>query len=177
MILRRLCQMLVPLLPCLSACAGSSLPPPRTVDHVDVQKYMGTWYEIARLPFWRQDGCHATTASYRIREDGNVDVLNQCRDGAFDGKLQKAKGTAYVVDKTTNARLEVEFFWPFRGDYWVLELGQDYEYAVVGTPNYTYLWILSRTPVMDDTVYQGIADRMKVAGYDTDKLIKTPQKP
>lgn len=160
----------------LLACASGSRDagtPLDVVDFVDLGRYVGTWYEIARFPHRFQEGCVATKALYTLREDGKIDVLNECKLDGLDGKEKSAKGTAWVVDKKTNARLKVSFFWPFSGDYWIIELGDNYEYAVVGHPDRTYLWILSRTPSMDKGFYEELIKRIKSKGYDTTKLLIT----
>ena len=133
------------------------------------------WYEIARYPNNFQRGCVGSRATYTLRDDGNISVLNECYDKAFDGKLRFAKGKAWVVDKETNAKLKVSFFWLFAGDYWIIDLGKDYEYAVVGHPKRKYLWILSRTKEMDAVVYEGILSRLQEKEYDTSKLMRTLQ--
>ena len=120
------------------------------VPHVELEKYLGKWYEIAHLPAKFQEGCNETTATYTLSKDGNISVLNQATK---NGKIKQAKGKAKVVDKNTNAKLKVTFFWPFYGDYWILKLGDNYDYSIVGTPNRKYLWILCRTPQMDDKLY------------------------
>lgn len=147
----------------------------QVVSHIDINRYAGTWYEIARYPNRFQKGCVGTTATYTLREDGKIDVLNQCRENTLDGKLLSAKGTAKVVDAKTNAKLKVTFFWPFYGHYWVIDLGEHYEYAVVGHPDRKYLWILCRTPEMEETLYSQILGRIKQQGYDLSKLMKTLQ--
>ena len=147
--------------------------PPEVVEHVDIQRYMGRWFEIARYPNRFQRGCTASTADYTLQEDGTIHVLNQCRDIRKDGKVRSAEGKAWVTDPDTGARLKVQFFWPFRGDYWIIDLGEKYEYAVVGHPGRKYLWILSRTPEMDGQVYQGILERLVRNGYDPERLVKT----
>lgn len=172
--------LLLPLLlvtvPPPAAGAGAEKPPPlETVPHVDLARYMGTWYDIASFPQRFQKGCTGTTAAYTLRADGTVEVLNRCARNSLDGKVTVAKGRAKVVDRTTNARLKVSFFWPFWGDYWVIDLGKDYEYAVVGHPNRKYLWILSRTPTMAPEVYEGILERLERQHYDTARLVRTPQ--
>jgi len=151
------------------------LPPLETVPFVDLTRYTGQWYEISRYPHRFQEGCVGSRATYTLRDDGKIAVLNECFEGSFTGKLRNAKGTAKVVDTESNAKLKVSFFWPFYGDYWVIDLGKEYEYAVVGHPDRTYLWILSRTKKMDETVYQDILARLTAKGYDTAKLILTPQ--
>lgn len=145
------------------------------VPFVDLTRYTGLWYEISRYPHRFQEGCVGSRATYTLRSDGRIAVLNECYEGSFSGKLRNAEGTAKVVDTKSNAKLRVSFFWPFSGDYWIIELGKEYEYAVVGHPDRTYLWILSRTKKMDEKLYREILERLEAKGYDTAKLIRTPQ--
>jgi apolipoprotein D and lipocalin family protein len=159
----------------LIVAAADNVPPLRTVDRVDLTHYMGEWYEIASFPQRFQKGCVASRATYTVRKDGDVDVFNQCRDKTLDGKLREAKGKAWVIDTKSNAKLKVRFFWPFSGDYWIIDLGTDYQYAVVGHPNRNYLWILSRSPQMDPEIYDGIIERLKKQHYDVNRLNKTLQ--
>lgn len=163
-----------------AACAAaesSRLPPPRTVPQVDLQRYLGRWYEIASYPQRFQRGCVAATAEYSLRDDGAIRVVNSCRKGSLDGELKTAEAKAWVVDPQTNARLKVQFFWPFRGDYWIIDLGADYEYAVVGAPSRKYLWILGREPVVRGEVLEGILARLEAQGYDTSRLVWTKHPP
>jgi len=154
------------------SAAGPSEPlPVQTVAKVDPSRYMGRWYEIARLPNKFQNGCVGSYADYSLRDDGQISVLNSCRNEK-DDKLRQAKGRAWVVDHTSNARLKVSFFWPFRGDYWIIKLGKEYEYTVVATPNRKYLWILSRTPTMSDDLFTEIMKEAEQQGFDTKKIIK-----
>jgi apolipoprotein D and lipocalin family protein len=163
----------------LTACASGVKQgghPLQTVSFVDLQRYTGTWYEIARYPHSFQEGCVGSKATYTLREDGKISVLNECYDKTFDGKIRSAKGKAWVVDKETNAKLKVSFFWPFTGDYWIIDLGKNYEYAVVGHPKRKYLWILSRSKEIEGQVYKTILFRLRDKQYDTSRLIKTAQK-
>ncbi len=158
----------------LAGCAAQrspDLPPLEVVPRVDLARYMGTWQEIASFPTWFQKGCIASTATYTLRDDGRVNVLNQCYKGSFDNP-DSANGTAWVVDPATNAKLKVQFFWPFSGDYWIIDLGSDYEYAVVGHPSREYLWILSRSPQMDEARFERILTRLKHQHYDTSRLVR-----
>jgi apolipoprotein D and lipocalin family protein len=157
------------------ACTEKKMHPLETVPYVDLNRYIGVWYEIARYPNSFQEDCVGSRATYSLRDDGKISVLNECYDRSFDGRFRSAKGTAWITDKT-NAKLKVSFFWPFSGDYWVIDLGSDYEYAVIGHPKRTYLWILSRTKTMEEKVYDEILSRLKEKQYDTAKLIMTPQK-
>jgi apolipoprotein D and lipocalin family protein len=174
-------NMILPFLTGILAAAGPLLAaaadtaPLQTVAYVDLNRYMGKWYEIASFPQWFQKGCVATAATYALRKDGDVDVLNQCLDKTLDGKQRSAKGKAWVVDRKSNARLKVRFFWPFSGHYWIIDLGKEYEYAVVGHPKRNYLWILSRTRRMDPAVYDGILERLKRQHYDLSLLNRTLQ--
>lgn len=144
------------------------------VGSVDLARYAGRWYEIARLPNRFQKKCaDSVTADYALRADGKVDVVNRCRKKS--GEFTSAKGKARIVDKKTNAKLKVTFFWPFSGDYWILDLGPNYEYAVVGDPSRKYLWILSRTPAIDETLYQQLLAKMAARGFQTDRMIRTVQ--
>lgn len=157
------------------ATARLQVPMLRTVEHVELQRYLGTWYEIASFPHRFQRGCTATTATYAMRQDGQIDVLNRCRKGSLDGPEKEARGRARVVDRASNAKLQVSFFWPFWGDYWIVDLGADYEYAVVGHPSRDYLWILSRSPTMSRELYDSIVRRLEAQGYDTVRLHRTAQ--
>lgn len=144
------------------------------VSHVDLNRYVGRWYEIARLPNSFQKKCaDSVTANYSLRSDGKVRVENRCRKPS--GDYTTATGSARVTDKTTNAKLKVTFFWPFYGDYWILDLDENYEYAVVGAPNRKYLWILSRHPRMDEHLYQQLLAKMAARGFKTEQLIRTTQ--
>ena len=142
----------------------------QVVPHVELNRYLGKWYEIAHLPTRFQKDCTDTTATYTFSDDGTITVLNECRR---NGKVKQAKGKAKVVDKNTGAKLKVTFFWPFYGDYWIIDLGNNYEYAVVGTPNRKNLWILSRTPLMDDQLFSQIIESVKSQGFNVDNLIIT----
>jgi apolipoprotein D and lipocalin family protein len=163
----------------LMTIAAAPLP---TQDWVDLARYTGRWYEIARLPNRFQEKCAGdVVASYTLRPDGRVTVLNECR--GKDGRPARAEGVARLADeKGPASRLKVRFapaalsFLPFVwGDYWILELDRDYRHAVVGDPARTYLWILSRSPQMDAATYESLAARAGRLGYDAARLAQTPQ--
>jgi apolipoprotein D and lipocalin family protein len=145
------------------------------VDKVNLSRYLGKWYEIASYPAWFQKGCTGSTAEYSLRSDGKIQVINRCHKGSLDGPLKESKGKAEIVDSTTNAKLKVWFFWPFKGNYWIIDLHPNYQWAVVGEPSRKYLWILSRTPTMDEAIYQDILSRLPSKGYDPAKLRRTGQ--
>jgi len=153
--------------------AAGPLPPLQVVPSVELSRYAGKWYEIARLPNRFQRACDAgTTATYTLRPDGKITVLNECR--TTDGRLKSAAGTARVASANgPNTRLKVTFFWPFSGDYWIIGLDPDYRWAVVGEPSRKYLWILSREPRLDERLYQQILERARQQGYRVERLVKT----
>jgi apolipoprotein D and lipocalin family protein len=147
----------------------------QTVPYVNLKKYAGKWFEIASFPQRFQKGCTGTTAEYTLTDKDFVIVENRCNKDTLDGKESYIKGKAFIVENSGNAKLEVQFFWPFIGKYWIIDLADDYSFAVVGNPNKKYLWILSRTPEMNDTVYQEILFRLNEKGFDLSKIILTKQ--
>jgi apolipoprotein D and lipocalin family protein len=159
----------------VTGVATAKEPELTVVDSVDLDRYLGTWYEIASYPAWFQKNCTAVSAQYSLRDDGRIKVVNSCNKGSLDGKLKQSKGRAKVVDTNTNAKLKVSFFGPFWGDYWIIDLDPDYQWAVVGEPKRKYLWILSRTRSMDDQLYERIRAGLTNKGYDPDGLQLTLQ--
>jgi apolipoprotein D and lipocalin family protein len=152
-----------------------------TVAAVDLDRYVGKWYEIARFPNSFQSDCAGNvTAEYVKRDDGDIDVINRCKTAG--GATDEAVGRAKVEDPASNARLKVRFapawlsWLPFVwADYWVVDLAPDYSLAAVGGPDRDYLWLLSRTPELPEAVYEALVNRVTAKGYDTSKLVKTTQ--
>ena len=147
----------------------------QTVSFVDLKKYTGKWYEIASYPQRFQKGCNCTTAEYTLSEKGFVVVENRCNRNSITGKKSYIKGKAFVIKDSGNAKLKVQFFWPFKAPYWIIDLAEDYSYSVVSHPSKKYLWILSRTPHMDKAPYLQILSRLKEKGFDLSKLQTTNQ--
>jgi len=163
----------------LEGCASAreDIPPLQVVPHVDLSRYLGTWYEIASYPNWFQRGCTGTTATYSLRPGGAIEVDNRCLKGSLDGEEARSIGVAWPVkDDPSGAKLEVQFFWPFRGDYWIIELDPDYQWAVVGHPTREYLWLLSRKPTLDAATSAELMRRIAAQGYDVSLLKRTPQR-
>ncbi|MEC4890792.1 MAG: lipocalin family protein [Nitrospira sp.] len=163
----------------LGGCAGiESRREVQTVAAVDLSRYAGTWYEIARLPMWFQRHCIDSKAIYTLRSDGTVGVHNECVTDA--GERDQIEGVAAVVDARTNAKLNVQFDnWFARlfgssreGNYWILDLDAEYRTALVGTPDRRYLWILSRTPQLEEPVYRRLVELSRGFGYRTDGLVR-----
>jgi apolipoprotein D and lipocalin family protein len=156
----------------------SAGPPPVTVPAVDLGRYLGRWYEVARLPNPEEDGggrhCVDVTATYSKRPDGTVDVVNAARDGGSGRRLRVIRARARALDRT-NAKLRVTFFHLFGGNYWVLGLDPEYRWALVGTPSRRRLWLLSRTPALDPDEYDRILSIAATQGYDPAQVRPTPQ--
>jgi len=160
-----------------TGCASTAterlgLPPLRTVETIELNRYMGKWYEIASFPTSFQEGCSHTTADYAMRSDGDVDVLNRC---IKEGEEDASDGRVRVEDPKEPGKLEVSFFRPFWGEYWILAVGPEYRWAVVGHPSRDYLWILSRAPQMLPELYAAILEQLTKQGYEVSRLRKTEQ--
>lgn len=145
----------------------------QTVQYVELEKYLGKWYEIAAFPQRFQKGHSNTSAEYSLNEDGSIAVKNRCYK---DGTLSVANGKAEVTDSKTNAKLTVQFRWPFKDKYWIIGLAYDYSYAIVASPNRKYLWILGRKPQMDSQTYNHLVILAANKGFDVRKLVKTRHK-
>jgi len=161
-------RLLVCVLAVSSANASADPLPVQSVPHVDLTRYSGKWYEIAAFPMFFQRQCIGdTTAEYRVRPDGDVEVVNRCRtETGFD----EAVGKASAVRGTGNAQLKVSFFWPFRADYWVIGLDDAYQWAVVGNPDRKYLWILSRSPQLASGQLNAALHAAASQGFDLGQL-------
>lgn len=146
--------------------------PPQTVTAVELDQYTGKWYEIASYPNRFQKGCSCTTAEYRLTKKGHIEVLNRCLK---DGEWSETKGKAFPVKGSNNSKLKVQFFWPFKGDYWIIHLSEKYRWAVISDPEREYLWILSREKQMEEAVYNQILSELQQKGYDISDLEKTEQ--
>lgn len=168
--MRNACLFAIVLL--LAACATKHAPLP-TVGSVDVDRYQGTWYEIALIPNWFQRMCVADTQA-RYRRDGDiVRVNNRCRDEK--GKVESIEGVAKSVEGSNNAKLRVSFFRPFYGNYWILALDQEYQWVLIGEPSRTYGWVLARSPQMSEDNLNVILERAQSLGYDKAAFRRTPQ--
>lgn len=147
-----------------------------TVKVLDLNRYMGTWYEIARFDHSFERGLAGVTATYALKEDGKISVLNQGYKGGLNGKKSSASGKARMPDKNEPGKLEVSFFAFFYAPYWVLDLDTtDYQYALIGSPGQDYLWILGRKPQMDADIYERLTQKAAHLGYDVSKLLKVEQ--
>lgn len=144
----------------------------KTVSQVDVERYMGRWYEISSYPQWYEKGLTDVSAFYTLKEK-YVEVINS---GYKNGKLEEAHGIAHVVEGSGSAKLKVSFFRPFYGKYWIVDLAEDYSWVVVSNPNRSTLWIMCRTKIMDMALYQTILKKLEADGFDTSKLVVMEQR-
>lgn len=161
----------------ISSCkAQNSMIDKTVVNDLDIEKYLGKWYELARYDHKFERDLVGVTATYSYREDGKLKVLNSGFKNSLDGKRSEATGKAKIPDPNIPSKLKVSFFLFFYGDYFVLELDKDYQWAVIGSSSDKYLWILSRTPKIDESLYNELLNKLSQRGYDVNKLIKVEQK-
>jgi apolipoprotein D and lipocalin family protein len=162
----------------LAGCASSSAgAPPASAGQVDLQRYQGNWYELARLPMFFQRNCAQSEAHYLLQDDGSIGVTNRCR--TLEGEWIEVRGRAVAQQAGRTDKLWVSFDNWFsalfpgvaKGDYWVLYLDQDYQHVLVGNPNREYLWLLSRTPQVSAETREQLLAEARARGYDTDALI------
>lgn len=154
----------------LFGCSSSNYLPLETVKNVNISKYLGKWYEYASIPNNFQKGCECTSAEYSLIDSTTIRVINKCKK---DNEFDDVEGKAFIVEESNNAKLKVQFFWPFKGDYWIIELDDNYQYAVVGTPNRKYLWILSRTPNLSENIYQSLLKKIAEKNFEITQIKKT----
>ena len=148
---------------------------PTVVSTIDLNRYKGSWYEIARLPNWFERKLKCTSATYILRDDGRITVINKGNLLADPKKESSARGVAWVPDKNSPAKLKVQFFWPFSGDYWIMVLDKDYRYVLVGEPSFKYLWILAREKKIDEETYNMLLKKAVDNGYDVKPIIRVEQ--
>ncbi len=158
---------------CMS-CASSKAPLP-VVSSLELPKYLGSWYEIMRLPNSFESGLTCVMAHYSLKANGDLNVVNSGHPQNSKGTVKTATGTAWIPDHKEPAKLKVRFFWPFSGDYWIIALDPNYQYAMVGAPSREYLWILSRTRSLPEATLQTLLKQANEQGFDTSKLIRTEQ--
>jgi apolipoprotein D and lipocalin family protein len=163
---------LLTMLSIFSCKTAKDLP---TVNKVDLTKYSGLWYEIARLPNSFEKGLECVTATYTVKPNGKIAVLNQGRPSTDKTKLKSAKGTGWLPNANYPGRLLVSFFWPFSGNYYIIALDENYNYALVGDPSRKYLWILARSKELDAKSYSKLLETANMNGFDIEKIIKIKQ--
>lgn len=163
-----------------SACATSmsktETPALPTVNHVDLQRYVGRWYVIANIPPSVEKDAYNSVEEYRIDEDGNIPTVFTFRKGGFDGKLKTLESKGFVKNTQTNAEWGVRFIWPIKAEYLIAWLAEDYSQVIVARSKRDYVWIMARTPTISDRDYSALQGRVAAMGYDTSLLNRVPQR-
>ena len=148
----------------------------KTVDYVDLERFMGPWYVIANIPTFIEKGAHNAVENYELNEDGTVATTFTFRKGDFDGKLKEYNPKGFVLDTETNARWGMRFVWPLKSDYRIVYLDDDYSTTVIGRQARDFVWIMARTPTLPDAEYEEIVNFVGDLGYDTSKIERVPQR-
>ena len=158
----------------LSGCA-SKYPEMQTVEKVDLERFMGDWYVIANIPTPLEKKAFNAVETYRLDDDGTIDTTFTFRKGSFDGKRKSYNPRGFIVDTESNALWGMRFIWPFKGDYRIVYLDDDYTQTVIGRQKRDYVWIMARTPEIPDADYEKIVDYVGSIGYDVSKIQRVPQ--
>ena len=158
----------------LAGCQASQ-PPLETVDYVDLDRFMGDWYVIANIPTFVEKGAYNAVESYRLDDDGSIATTFRFHKDGFDGPVKTYEPRGFVRDTTTNAEWGMQFIWPFKGDYRIIYLDEDYATTIIGRNKRDYVWLMARSPEMSDAEYQRFVDFIGAAGYDTSLVQRVPQ--
>lgn len=158
----------------LLAC--SSVPTVKTVENVDIQRFMGKWYIIANIPTFVERGAHNAVESYKLNEDGSIDTTFTFNKDSFDGPVKQYNPKGFIINKKTNAEWRMQFVWPIKAEYLIIYLDDDYTTTVIGRSKKDYVWIMARTPVISDSQYNAILNFLQDIGYDISKIKRVQQK-
>ena len=167
---------ILPLIGLLGACAGMNMKPIKTVEHVDLHRFMGDWYVIANIPTFIEKKAFNAVESYAMNADGSIATKFSFRKGGYEGKLKQYNPTGFVVDEKSNATWEMQFIWPFRAEYRVIYLDEDYEVTIIGRSKRDYVWIMARQPAIREQTYRELLQFITGLGYDISRVEKVPQK-
>jgi len=159
----------------LAACAAKE-PNMQTVDHVDIERFMGPWYVIANIPTFLEKNAHNAVETYRLNEDGTIATNFTFRKGGFDGKVKEYNPKAFITDTDTNALWGMRFVWPIKADYRIIYLDEDYTQTVIGRQSRDFVWIMAKTPTIPEEDYNRLVEFIASFGYDMSKLQRVPQR-
>lgn len=159
----------------LSACGSQNLKPIDTVEHVDLKRFMGEWYVIANIPTFIETDAYNAIETYKMNEDGSIATTFTFRQGSAEGNRKQYNPTGFIVDKTSNALWDMQFIWPFKAEYRVIYLDDDYQTTIIGRSKRDYVWLMSRQPGIDEDSYRSLLRFIQSQGYDIDKVQKVPQ--
>jgi apolipoprotein D and lipocalin family protein len=165
----------LPLTTLLSACGSQNLKPIDTVEHVDLERFMGDWYVIANIPTFIETDAYNAIETYRMNDDGSIATTFTFRQGSAEGNRKQYNPTGFIVDQQSNALWDMQFFWPFKAEYRVIYLDDDYQTTIIGRSKRDYVWLMSRQPAMDEDSYRSLLRFIQSQGYDIDKVQKVPQ--
>mgnify|MGYP002144839809 FL=1 len=160
---------------CLLMNSCSSLPPIKTVNYVDLERFMGDWYVIACIPTLIEQDIYNAVESYQLNQDGTIQTTFTFKKGGFDGKPKKYEPKGFVVPNTGNALWGMQFIWPIKAEYRIVELDQDYQNTIIARNARDYVWLMSRQPKISDDQYNRYVLKINEMGYDVSKLVKVPQ--
>jgi len=159
----------------LSACGSQNLKPIDTVEHVDLNRFMGEWYVIANIPTFIETDAYNAIETYEMNEDGSIATTFTFRQGSAEGTRKQYNPTGFIVDKQSNALWDMQFIWPFKAEYRVIYLDDDYQTTIIGRSKRDYVWLMSRQPGIDENSYRSLLRFIQTQGYDIDKVQKVPQ--
>ena len=160
-----------------TGCQSAEKPSLKPVSYVDVPHFMGDWYVIAAIPTFFERNAYNPVESYELQDDGTIATTFTFNKGGFDGPLKRYEPTGHVLDKASNAVWGMQFIWPFKADYQIIYLNADYQTTVIGREKRDYVWMMARTPQIDDAIYQSLQNFIAEQGYDMTELRKMPQQP
>lgn len=163
------------LLLALGVWSCASHPTIRTVETLDLERFMGDWYVVANIPTVFEKGAYNAVETYRLDEDGTVETTFRFNKGAFDGPMKTYRSRAYVLDETSKAHWGMQFVWPFKAEYRVVYLAEDYSVTMIGRSKRDYVWIMARTPSISAERYRALLEDLAALGYDTRQVQKVPQ--
>lgn len=167
--------LMLPLITLLSACGSQNLKPILTVEHVDLERFMGDWYVIANIPTFIETDAYNAIETYQMNEDGSIATTFTFRQGSPDGERKQYNPTGFIVDQQSNALWDMQFIWPFKAEYRVIYLDDNYQTTIIGRSKRDYVWLMSRHSSMDESRYNSLLSFMESQGYDIDKVQKVPQ--
>ncbi len=159
----------------LAGCAAKG-PEMKTVDHVDIERFMGPWYVIANIPTFLEKEAHNAVETYTLNDDGTIATNFTFRKGGFDGKLKEYNPKAFIQDKESNALWGMRFVWPIKADYRIVYIDDDYSTTIIGRQSRDFVWIMARTPTISDLHYDELVSMVESLGYDTSKLERVPHR-
>ena len=158
----------------ITGCA-TTMKPIKTVDQVDLPRFMGDWYVIANIPTWIEKDAHNALENYALKEDGTIATTFTFNAGSFDGEVKRYQPTGFVRDTKSNASWDMQFIWPFKAEYKVTYLDDDYQHTIIGRTKRDYIWIMARQPIISDAQYQLLIESAEQQGYDSTLIQKVPQ--